>query len=43
MSLISWAELQLSVMGVLWENEHATVHEIIAALSGERVPAYTTI
>jgi predicted transcriptional regulator len=43
MSMISWAELQLAVMGVLWQNEHATVHEIIAALSGERAPAYTTI
>ena len=43
MSMINWAELQLSIMDVLWRQESATVHEIITALTEERAPAYTTI
>ncbi len=43
MSMISWAELQLSIMDVLWNQESATVHELIMALSDERPPAYTTV
>ena len=43
MSMIIWAELQLSVMNVLWRQEPATVHDVIAALSSDRTPAYTTI
>ena len=43
MSMISWAEMQLSIMEVLWSHESATVHEIITALAEERAPAYTTI
>ena len=35
-------ELQLAVMNVLWTRKQATVHEVIAALPGERRPAYTT-
>ena len=43
MSMINWADLQLSIMNVLWEQETATVHEVIEAISGEKTPAYTTV
>ena len=43
MSMINWAELQLSIMTVLWQRETATVHEVIEALTGEKKPAYTTV
>ncbi len=43
MSMITWAELQLAVMNVLWQHEPATVHDVIAALSADRTPAYTTV
>lgn len=43
MSMITWAELQLAVMNVLWQQEPATVHDVIAALSTDRTPAYTTV
>lgn len=43
MSMINWAELQLAIMSVLWQQEEATVHEVIAGLSGDRAPAYTTV
>ena len=36
-------ELQLAVMNALWTRKQATVHEVIAALPGERRPAYTTV
>jgi predicted transcriptional regulator len=36
-------ELQLAVMNVLWTHQKASVHDVIAALSNERKPAYTTI
>ncbi len=43
MSMINWAELQLAIMNVLWQRGEATVHEVIADLTGERTPAYTTV
>lgn len=43
MSMINWAELQLAIMNVLWQRGEVTVHEVIADLTGERTPAYTTI
>ena len=36
-------ELQLAVMNALWTLKAATVHEVLAALPGERRPAYTTV
>ena len=36
-------ELQLAVMNALWTLKSATVHEVLAALPGERRPAYTTV
>ncbi len=36
-------ELQQAVMNVLWTCKQATVHEVLAALPGERRPAYTTV
>ena len=36
-------ELQLAVLNVLWTIGQATVREVLAALSGERRPAYTTV
>lgn len=43
MSMINWADLQLSIMNVLWQQETATVHEVIEAISGDKTPAYTTV
>ncbi len=43
MSMINWAELQLAIMNVLWQRGEATVHEVIADLSGEKTPAYITV
>lgn len=43
MSMINWAELQLAIMNVLWRRGEATVHEVIADLSAEKPPAYTTV
>ena len=43
MSMINWAELQLAIMSVLWQKGEATVHEVIADLSSEKPPAYTTV
>lgn len=43
MSMINWAELQLAIMNVLWQRGESTVHEVIADLSGEKPPAYTTV
>ena len=36
-------DLQLRIMQVLWERQHATVSEVHAALADERNLAYTTI
>src|SRR5258706_1176402 len=36
-------DLQLRIMQVLWERQHATVAEVHAALADERNLAYTTI
>ena len=36
-------ELQLAVMNALWTLKQATVHEVLAALPGERRAAYTTV
>ena len=36
-------ELQMAVLNVLWTRQHATVHEVVAALPSKRKPAYTTI
>jgi predicted transcriptional regulator len=36
-------DLQLRIMQILWQREHATVNEVHAALADERSLAYTTI
>src|SRR5258708_21827900 len=36
-------DLQLRIMQVLWERQHATVSEVHVALADERNLAYTTI
>ncbi len=36
-------DLQLAVMQVLWRIGAASVHEVVAALSSDPTPAYTTV
>lgn len=39
----SLSELQLDLMGVLWQRRQATVAEVVDALSGRRELAHTTV
>jgi BlaI family transcriptional regulator, penicillinase repressor len=42
-SEIRLGRLELRIMTVVWEKSHATVHEVLEALSEGRPPAYSTI
>ena len=40
---IRLGRLESKIMNVVWDQGKATVHDVVAALSGERRPAYSTI